>query len=885
MTSDEPLAVVALPEGEQGLAQLLDRAEVLHPEELFFKGTDEALSAAVPLWFPHEGRAAGNPQEAQLGLEVVAHELAAMIMPQGQPGGELFAVGPEVGLDALPQGFQSFEAGAAARRMNAYALRSVVVHGDEDGGGAFVGPAGGRISPPHGIGALGNDGAVVRLGAMGLAHPGRGEEPRRPHQPQHPALAGANPGQPEARPHLAVPFADAGRPAQHVLDLRGQLGIGPRRLGPPLLRRCRLRLPRPHSIERGARHAQRLAGAPTSIPAPGGGRERLAHGLDLRDAKGWPASARSARSRSSSFSMVSSPILARSRARSSSRASVARLRTPAWPAARNRSRHCASVAAVTPSSRLSASRASPRRMRSTTSVFRREDQRPRSVGAAGCERERFMDTSLPGHHAPKPVSKKTGDRRTGTVAIFGPNRLFLNYISAVLPQLGEHDALHTTFEDWFGQWSGERSVHFTSRDEELEQMLDSSRSYDERAVAFHRARLKGSLAMGQVIQQRAEILRKELLSRLLARPLPIYSGTDVAEPTRRVLDVSTMRSIIQRLPDAPLNIQGQWLRSQLWSAAESAFSGTAERDEPRDDARASRLREARSRLETELDRRWPHIRFVDLYRQLLNDEGVLHRAARGLLKRDQLRLLNEPAGDAARAPNRWLATDEPPPFPLEDVAPLAYTCLVLNGPARGPAGPRTFQHVVVDEAQDLAPLQFVVLRAHTRQMTILGDIAQGIHSYRGIKAWEELIPVFDDETIVRAELRHSYRSTQQIVEFANLVLEKLSLSGTRPAVPFPRQGEPALLFACRDEAHEAAVVARAIRRYLAEQVGRVAVVCKTIAHAQQVATQLRAAGVNRLAVLRSRNSGYSTDVVVVPAYLAKGMEFEAAIVVGASAQQ
>src|SRR5579883_2819134 len=372
MTSDEPLAVVALPEGEQGLAQLLDRAEVLHPEELFFKGTDEALSAAVPLWFPHEGRAAGNPQEAQLGLEVVAHELAAMIMPQGQPGGELFAVGPEVGLDALPQGFQSFEAGAAARRMNAYALRSVVVHGDEDGGGAFVGPAGGRISPPHGIGALGNDGAVVRLGAMGLAHPGRGEEPRRPHQPQHPALAGANPGQPEARPHLAVPFADAGRPAQH---------------------------------------AQRLAGAPTSIPAPGGGRERLAHGLDLRDAKGWPASARSARSRSSSFSMVSSPILARSRARSSSRASVARLRTPAWPAARNRSRHCASVAALTPSSRLSASRASPRRMRSTTSVFRREDQRPRSVGAAGCERERFMDTSLPGHHAPKPVSKKTGDRR------------------------------------------------------------------------------------------------------------------------------------------------------------------------------------------------------------------------------------------------------------------------------------------------------------------------------------------------------------------------------------------------------------------------------------------------------------------------------------------
>src|SRR5215813_14113564 len=103
MPPDQPLAVVALPEGEQGLAEGLDRGEVLHPEELFFQGPDEALGTAVALRFPHEGRAARDPQEAQLGLEVIAHELAAMILPQRQPGGDLLAVGAEVGLDALPQ--------------------------------------------------------------------------------------------------------------------------------------------------------------------------------------------------------------------------------------------------------------------------------------------------------------------------------------------------------------------------------------------------------------------------------------------------------------------------------------------------------------------------------------------------------------------------------------------------------------------------------------------------------------------------------------------------------------------------------------------------------------------------------------------------------------
>ena len=70
MAPDQPLAVVAVPEGEQGLAELFQCGEVLHPEELFFERADEAFGTAVALRLPHEGRAAGDAQEAQFGLEV-----------------------------------------------------------------------------------------------------------------------------------------------------------------------------------------------------------------------------------------------------------------------------------------------------------------------------------------------------------------------------------------------------------------------------------------------------------------------------------------------------------------------------------------------------------------------------------------------------------------------------------------------------------------------------------------------------------------------------------------------------------------------------------------------------------------------------------------------
>ena len=85
---DQPLLVVAVLEREQREAQLLDRLERLHPEQLLLERADEALGAAVALGCGRKRRARADAEEVQLALEVVAEVLAAVVVAQAEPGGD-----------------------------------------------------------------------------------------------------------------------------------------------------------------------------------------------------------------------------------------------------------------------------------------------------------------------------------------------------------------------------------------------------------------------------------------------------------------------------------------------------------------------------------------------------------------------------------------------------------------------------------------------------------------------------------------------------------------------------------------------------------------------------------------------------------------------------
>jgi DNA helicase IV len=175
-----------------------------------------------------------------------------------------------------------------------------------------------------------------------------------------------------------------------------------------------------------------------------------------------------------------------------------------------------------------------------------------------------------------------------------------------------------------------------------------------------------------------------------------------------------------------------------------------------------------------LDRVLPQPRAERLVARLLTSPSALAEAAEGVLDRVEQRLLLRD-----RPPRvselRWSEHD----LPLLDEARA-----LLEGP------PRVYGHVIVDEAQDLSPMQLLAIsrRAVDGSLTILGDVAQatGPVVYR---RWQELEPYLPEEAEVSIEeLRHAYRVPGEIMELALPLLERIA-PDVEPPIAYRKGGE------------------------------------------------------------------------------------------------
>jgi DNA helicase-2/ATP-dependent DNA helicase PcrA len=110
---------------------------------------------------------------------------------------------------------------------------------------------------------------------------------------------------------------------------------------------------------------------------------------------------------------------------------------------------------------------------------------------------------------------------------------------------------------------------------------------------------------------------------------------------------------------------------------------------------------------------------------------------------------------------------------LEDYAALAYLKYRIYGFEKK----IKVNNVVMDEAQDYSLFQFYVLKEilNTNMFTILGDVAQGIHAYRGISDWNKVIEdVFKEEETSYKTLVQSYRTTIEVMDFANQIIKNIN---------------------------------------------------------------------------------------------------------------
>ncbi|XEC94726.1 3'-5' exonuclease [Paenibacillus tarimensis] len=432
--------------------------------------------------------------------------------------------------------------------------------------------------------------------------------------------------------------------------------------------------------------------------------------------------------------------------------------------------------------------------------------------------------------------------RAERMIIFAPNAMFLDYISGVLPELGVGHVRQTTFAEWAWEILKEQAKPAADATDGRWFTLEGMRP---KIDTFTPGRYKGSIAFKTWIDERLQDLEKTYLPELDFEPwgghrLPYAAIREWFETEYRHYPLAARR---ERL----LARMNRWMEM-----AQNAVADPKKRKELGKTGK-QRLRAYGKKL--------PELGAMAVYK-------LLFGSGRGGKEQSS----KIPAGlPAAIAEQTRRDLDKGVVRP-EDLPPLLWIHFTLNGLP----GPK-FDHVVIDEAQDVSPFQVELLKACMNEpsFTILGDLAQGIHAYRGIHKWEEVTMLFGAHQCAYHELRQSYRSTLEIIEFANTLLP---FTGTSlpPAQPVFRSGEPVEVIPF-DRSEE---VTDWVITFLADNRERgmrtTAVIGRTEKDCGEIHEQLKGHGVESALITEGQQS-YSGGVSVVPVHLAKGLEFDAVV--------
>ena len=169
-------------------------------------------------------------------------------------------------------------------------------------------------------------------------------------------------------------------------------------------------------------------------------------------------------------------------------------------------------------------------------------------------------------------------------------------------------------------------------------------------------------------------------------------------------------------------------------------------------------------------------------------------------------------------------------------------------------------------------------------MTIIGDIAQGIHAHRGISDWAEIKRAFPGDFLY-LEINQSYRSTREIVEFNNEILRILRKEKASPSIPLNRSGEkPKIAITSRRDLMFS-VIHEDVCRLLSSGIQNIGLITKTSQDVREVVEFLGATEEYHLNQITNRDGifEYGGGAVVLPVALSKGIEFQAVLVIDANA--
>ncbi len=419
------------------------------------------------------------------------------------------------------------------------------------------------------------------------------------------------------------------------------------------------------------------------------------------------------------------------------------------------------------------------------------------------------------------------------ILILSPNAIFEEYISNVLPELGEKNVVSIVFENILHMILKENIIQ--PKRKFLEKMISNSpyREKIKRSMEF-----KTSERFKQILDQFVlDVPRYEIEFRDI-----YFAGQCIAEKEE-------MKNFVCQHTELPLAIRLEQLENRILEKGLESKKRIRKKEK---DLLIQKIKEVIKLNISNLYRKlWEN----PLYIQLGEKEGFFENIEE--IRRNTLKNIK----------SNFLCFDD------------AIAVLYLHLKIYGNKEYRDIRQVIIDEAQDYYPLQFEILQMLFKQVkfTVLGDINQTISKQENILFYQQVQRCLKKEKSTLIQLNKSFRCTNEILQFS------LQFLNTKPEIQsFNRNGDAVTVMALENKEEYLDKIIQKIVEYKEKGFKSICLICKTREACKHLFLKLKSKiEVQFITDDRVKNL---QRTLILPSYLAKGLEFDAVIICDANTQ-
>ena len=469
--------------------------------------------------------------------------------------------------------------------------------------------------------------------------------------------------------------------------------------------------------------------------------------------------------------------------------------------------------------------------------------------------------------------------------IIAPNNLFINYISEVLPELGVENVKQNTYVDFMKSLLGLKPK-VINKDDSLSEIIEGKNKNINEKIWTDK--FKGSYEFINIINSYISNIEKEVVPKddFVVRGKTLLENDAIVKMFFEDLQMYPFKRRIKEIEKSLKNklslVDKDLVKKVEFSydlAINKARKATGDREEVRKkvvdliNERDNQIKlvenEIKNAVKNYLEK-FNIKNLFDYYLDFLSEETLLKHSGKYLTK-DQVKVLSENSLKDITSKKIY----------IEDLAPLVY----LKHRIYGFDKKINVKSVVIDEAQDFSVFEFYALKEslNTCMFTLLGDTSQGIYSYRSFNSWEEVIEkVFKKDKPSYMTLVQSYRTTIEVMNLGNEVIKSLNDEKTVIAKPVIRHGEKPEYIEFENKNSLIEGLEDKIIYRINENYKSIAIICKTLKECKEVKKLLDKSGKIEAMILNDKNKEYEAGVIILPSYLAKGLEFDNVFIVNIS---